>query len=114
MRRILAAFAILLVLCVPAYSLTANDVEGYYDNGDDVYLHIGRSGRLLEVSLSSYGENWRGTGHLKGDTLIAEYGGTRATLTFIDSDTIDIETNGAFRRAVGFDAEDIYERHYGK
>ena len=69
---------------------------------------------MLEVSLSSDGEEWKGTGTLNGDTIIASYGGTSVTITVIDEDTVKITPNSAFRRAVGFDADDTYERHYGK
>ena len=98
-------------------TLSTDDIEGYYDNGDDVYLFIGwknRNKKLLEISLSSGGENWKGTGTLKGDSVIANYGGTSVTVQIIDEDTVEITPNSAFRRAVGFDADDIFERHYGK
>jgi len=98
-------------------TLSISDIAGYYDNGDEVYLFIdwkNRKKNLLEVSLSSYGENWKGSGTLKGDTLTAKDGGTSVTISVIDNDTVEIEANGAFRRAVGFDAEGTFSRHYGK
>lgn len=98
-------------------SLSVDDVQGYYDNGDDIYLFIGwknRAKKLLEVSLSCDGEDWKGTGTLRGDTIIANYGGTSVTVKIIDNDTVEITPNSAFRRAVGFDADDTYKRHYGK
>ena len=98
-------------------TLSVDNIEGYYDNGDDVYLFIGwksRGKNLLEVNLSCDGEEWKGTGTLNGDTIIASYGGTSVTITVIDEDTVEITPNSAFRRAVGFDADDTYERHYGK
>ena len=98
-------------------TLNADDIEGYYDNGNDFYLYIGwkkRAKNLLEVSLSSDGEEWKGTGTLDGDIIIANYGGTSVTVTIIDEDTVKITSNSAFRRAVGFDADDTYSRHYGK
>lgn len=98
-------------------TLSVDDIEGYYDNGNDVYLYIGwknRAKNLLEISLSSGGENWKGSGSLNGNTLVANYGGTSVTVTVIDEDTVEITANSAFRRAVGFDADDIFTRHYGK
>jgi len=98
-------------------TLSVDDIEGYYDNGNDVYLYIGwknRAKKLLEISLSSGGENWKGSGTLNGNTLVANYGGTSVTVTVIDEDTVEITANSAFRRAVGFDADDIFTRHYGK
>lgn len=98
-------------------TLSVDDIEGYYDNGNDVYLYIGwknRAKKLLEISLSSGGENWKGSGTLNGNTLVVNYGGTSVTVTVIDEDTVEITANSAFRRAVGFDADDIYSRHYGK
>ena len=80
-------------------------------------MYIGwkkRAKNLLEVSLSSDGEEWKGTGTLDGDIIIANYGGTSVTVTIIDEDTVEITSNSAFRRAVGFDADDTYSRHYGK
>lgn len=101
-------------------SLHTDGINGYYDSeGDEgtVYLYVAwkdRKAKLLEVRLSCNGEDWNGEGHLSGHDLTAFYGTTRAHLTFVDHDTVRIETNGAFHRAVGFDAELEYSRHYGK
>lgn len=99
-------------------SLSTDDVQGYYDRDGEVYLHVrwkNRREKLLEVSLSCPSErgDWKGTGHLRGNMIVANNGGTVATLTFIDNNTVEIEVNSMFRRA-GFDADGTYNRHYGK
>lgn len=99
-------------------SLSTNDVQGYYDRDEEVYLNVrwkNRREKLIEVSLSCPSErgDWKGEGRLMGNMVVANYGGTAATLTFIDNDTVEIEVNSMFRRA-GFDADGTYYRHYGK
>ena len=47
-------------------------------------------------------------------TMNASDGDLKATLTFIDEDTVRVKVNSPFRRAFSVDAEGTYERHYGK
>ena len=101
-------------------TLSDKDFTGNFDNGADedcIYLSVRwaeRSKKLAEVTLSCNGETWKGKGYAQDKKLEAKSGGTTATLTLISGNEIIIATNSAFRRAVGFDAEDSYRRLKGK
>ncbi len=95
----------------------ADDFTGYFNNGEGVYMAIewiNRTERFMGVRLRYRDEEWFGRGRLHGRELTAESGNKAVTLHFVDEDTIRVETNGAFNRAMGFDAEGKYRRNHSR
>ena len=93
--------------------------DAYYDNGKDSYLHLSLydySGMAFEITFSGQGDRIELSGVYDYDnkTMNASDGDLKATLTFIDEDTVRVKVNSPFRRAFSVDAEGTYERHYGK
>ncbi len=93
--------------------------DAYYDNEDGANLYlslIDYSGMVFDVSFSGKGKTikLRGTYDYENKIMNAIEGDMKATLTFIDADTVDVEVNSKFRRAFSVDAEGTYSRHYGK
>ena len=93
--------------------------DAYYDNGKNSYLHLSLydySGMAFEVNFSGQGDKIELDGVYDYDnkTMDASDGDLKATLTFIDEDTVRVKVNSPFRRAFSVDADGTYERHYGK
>ncbi len=88
---------------------------GYFNNGEGVYMAvewINKSERFMGVRLRCRDEEWFGRGRLHGRVLTAESGNKSVTLHFVDQNTIRVEANRAFNRAMDFDAEGRYKRAY--
>ena len=87
---------------------------GQFNNGKDVYMAvqwINKSQNFMGVRLRYRDEEWFGRGRLHGRELTAESGRKTVTLHFVNENTIRVETNEAFERAMEFDAEGRYRRN---
>ena len=94
---------------------TADEFTGYFDKGGDVYMAvqwINRSERFMGVRLRCRDEEWFGRGRMHGSEVTAESGNKTVTLYFVNENTIRVETNGAFKRAMDFDADGRYIRRH--
>ena len=104
----------------PATRPRASEVDpfiGYFNNGEGVYMAvewINRTERFMGVRLRYRDEEWFGRGRLHGRELTAESGNKSVTLYFVDENTIRVEPNGAFNRAMDFDAEGRYRRAHSR
>ena len=92
------------------------DYSGYFNKGKDVYMsvqYINKADKFMGVRLRYRDEEWFGRGRLHGKELTASSGNKSVTLYFVNNNTINVETNEAFNRAMGFDAEGRYRRNNG-
>ncbi len=90
---------------------------GYFNNGEGVYMAvewINRTERFMGVRLRYRDEEWFGRGRLHGRELTAESGNKYVVLYFVDENTIRVEPNSAFNRAMDFDASGRYKRNYSR
>ena len=91
----------------------ADAFTGQYSKGRDVYMAvqwINRSQNVMGVRIRCRDEEWIGKGRLHGREFTAEAGSKSLTLHFINANTVDVEPNEAFNRAMDFDAEGRYRR----
>ncbi|MBQ7197098.1 MAG: DUF1311 domain-containing protein [Synergistaceae bacterium] len=93
--------------------------DAYFDNGKDSYLYLSLydySGMAFEVSFSGQGDKIELTGVYDYDNKILEAsdGDLKATLKFLDEDTVRVKVNSPFKRAFSVNPEGTYKRHYGK
>ena len=85
---------------------------GYFHNDNGVYMAVQWINRpVMGVRLRYRDEEWFGRGRLHGRELTAESGRKSVTLHFVNANTIRVETNEAFDRAMGFEAEGRYRRN---
>ena len=93
--------------------VTPDSFTGQFSNGKDVYMSVqwvNKSQRFMGVRLRYRDEEWFGRGSLHGRELTAESGRKSVTLHFVNENTVTVETNEAFNRAMDFDAEGRYRR----